>query len=588
MFIILLPVLAVVLVSGCDSGDGGKAVCGDGVLESGEACDLGQFGGATCESLGFDGGQLACSATCGLDTSGCSTCGNGVLEPGEACDGTLGNVQCSAAGFVLGVTGCRADCTRDTTDCQLPLFCGNGQVDPGEPCDPTAPGGGVSEEATCGSVSLLPGPVVCDANCRPDFIGCRVPTSTCGDGAVDGGEACEGNDLRGATCEDLFYFGGGTLRCYPGCTYDASACSPLQTGTTSASPCEVGLPCFPRHDDLPRRCVTRTGDPADADCELACERHDDCPLGLSCLEAGGLHYCGQETCDRPDGPCLLAGGLPGHCRGGLCQIAGARQSGQVCVLPEEVVALTHFPVFNWQYDPLWHCADAPCEPDGDPTTPHGLCGPPACDGPGVLAGTAPDSCPPLYNCAHTSEMLVSWDRLQYPVLLPAGGQCLPMVEGLTTWPPAKLACHVVTGRMTYRDVECPAGTGCVPQSNGLRRWPGSLQGSCVAVPTTPFAQGGACDEDARCGAGSACVPPDPLAEPFVEDGPRVCRRACDAAVYADNPACAGLPGDTTWVCLSISRFFTQDNGLTWTNPDDPEEVLPVTPSPLGFCVPESP
>ncbi len=39
-------------------------VCGNGVMEAGEACDGTDFGTATCQTLGFDGGTLSCSAGC--------------------------------------------------------------------------------------------------------------------------------------------------------------------------------------------------------------------------------------------------------------------------------------------------------------------------------------------------------------------------------------------------------------------------------------------------------------------------------------------------------------------------------------------
>jgi hypothetical protein len=49
------------------------AVCGNSVLEPGEVCDLGQLGGAGCQSLNFDDGTLACLHTCErYDTSGCT------------------------------------------------------------------------------------------------------------------------------------------------------------------------------------------------------------------------------------------------------------------------------------------------------------------------------------------------------------------------------------------------------------------------------------------------------------------------------------------------------------------------------------
>ena len=47
-------------------------VCGDEVVQGEEACDGGALGGASCESLGFPGGTLACNLKCSeLDTTGC-------------------------------------------------------------------------------------------------------------------------------------------------------------------------------------------------------------------------------------------------------------------------------------------------------------------------------------------------------------------------------------------------------------------------------------------------------------------------------------------------------------------------------------
>ncbi|MGH7271298.1 MAG: hypothetical protein ACREJ3_12795, partial [Polyangiaceae bacterium] len=56
----------------------------------------------------------------------------------------------------------------------------------------------------------------------------------CGNGKIDGTEACDSGDLAGKTCTDLG-FSGGSLRCYPNCTYDTSYC-------TAQPACGNGLP----------------------------------------------------------------------------------------------------------------------------------------------------------------------------------------------------------------------------------------------------------------------------------------------------------------------------------------------------------
>lgn len=53
------------------------ATCGDGHLWVGtEECEGTDLGGATCEDMGFAGGDLSCAANCELDTSACAACGS--------------------------------------------------------------------------------------------------------------------------------------------------------------------------------------------------------------------------------------------------------------------------------------------------------------------------------------------------------------------------------------------------------------------------------------------------------------------------------------------------------------------------------
>ncbi|MDY0003086.1 MAG: hypothetical protein RBU30_17435 [Polyangia bacterium] len=74
--------------------------CGDGIKDSGEECDLTDFGGASCASLGGTG-DIACTASCTLDTSGCSICGNGICEGEETmqtCSQDCGILQVATGG----------------------------------------------------------------------------------------------------------------------------------------------------------------------------------------------------------------------------------------------------------------------------------------------------------------------------------------------------------------------------------------------------------------------------------------------------------------------------------------------------------
>lgn len=50
----------------------GVNLCGNGVKDSGEACDGSDLGGQTCIGLGFSGGTLSCTASCSFNTSACT------------------------------------------------------------------------------------------------------------------------------------------------------------------------------------------------------------------------------------------------------------------------------------------------------------------------------------------------------------------------------------------------------------------------------------------------------------------------------------------------------------------------------------
>ena len=48
-----------------------KVVCGNGIAQASEACDGADLRGQTCQSVGHDGGVLACAANCTFNTAGC-------------------------------------------------------------------------------------------------------------------------------------------------------------------------------------------------------------------------------------------------------------------------------------------------------------------------------------------------------------------------------------------------------------------------------------------------------------------------------------------------------------------------------------
>jgi cysteine-rich repeat protein len=191
-------------------------LCGNNQLDPGEPCDGGQLGGATCQSLGFDTGSLACAAGCTYNTSGCSmfSCGDGQVTAGEDCDGAnLNGATCVSLGFVGGALACTVNCGFDTAGCIAPV-CGDGIIS-----------AGVGEQCDDGNSASGDG---CNAACQVEngWICTGTPstcTPSCGNGVWNPGEACDGADLHGGTCQSQG-FAGGTLACSAGCTYDTSGC----------------------------------------------------------------------------------------------------------------------------------------------------------------------------------------------------------------------------------------------------------------------------------------------------------------------------------------------------------------------------
>src|ERR1041384_5039512 len=154
-------------------------ICGNGVLEYGEACDDGN-------NEAGDG----CSPACAIES-----CGNGELDPGEQCDD----------GNLVPGDGCNSQCQIEE--------CGDGIVEGDEQCDDGNLdfGDGCTPWCTlegCGDGNLDLASEECDDGNRDPGDGCdsqcRIETEhvgSCGDGVVDPGEQCDdGNDDDGDGC----------------------------------------------------------------------------------------------------------------------------------------------------------------------------------------------------------------------------------------------------------------------------------------------------------------------------------------------------------------------------------------------------
>jgi hypothetical protein len=92
--------------------------------------------------------------------------------------------------------------------------CGNGTIEDGEECD----GDDLAGE-TCPHLGYDGGSLLC-TECKLDTSSC---TTICGDGLIHGDEQCDGTNLNARRC-DTVGFDEGILACGPECAYDVSGC----------------------------------------------------------------------------------------------------------------------------------------------------------------------------------------------------------------------------------------------------------------------------------------------------------------------------------------------------------------------------
>lgn len=213
------------------------AVCGDGIIQNNEKCDMTNLAQRTCESeLGSGAiGTLRCNATCnGFDTSGCTinTCGNGALEKNETCDGALLNGWTCENQVGTGSTGspkCNATCTGyENGSCTPAATCGDGKLDTGEDCDKTAFKNNITSCKAYNSALYASGNLTCTNACTIDTGNCvKTASAQCGNNLIEAGEICDGQNFGGKTCvsELSNQSASGTLRCTNSCkNIDTSSC----------------------------------------------------------------------------------------------------------------------------------------------------------------------------------------------------------------------------------------------------------------------------------------------------------------------------------------------------------------------------
>ncbi|MDP8213333.1 MAG: hypothetical protein P9X22_08635 [Candidatus Zapsychrus exili] len=190
--------------------------CGDGNIDTGEECDLGDQNSPSCTPASYGEECTFCSLSCntaaftewcgdgdcyGLpeeDGNSCSddcslSCGDGLTEPpDEECDEGLDNGEECTPGWLSDCTYCDSDCQEVTVE---ELYCGDGIFTEGkEECD-DGEANGQACPMPCGGECTY-----CDSDCTEKTI----VAPYCGDGNLDDGppcfEVCDDGALNGVQC----------------------------------------------------------------------------------------------------------------------------------------------------------------------------------------------------------------------------------------------------------------------------------------------------------------------------------------------------------------------------------------------------
>jgi len=197
---------------------------------------VGTYTYAACLDVNGDGsfvGSEGESATADLDVIHTIACNDGLVEGAEKCDGTNFTLNSGVTkacnniglGFTGGTLGCKSDCTDFvTTQCYT---CGNGAREGSEVCD---------SEDLGGKSCVILGHDGGDLHCRADCTGYDVSQcSDCPNGKVEADEKCDWTgglanftNMTGFTrqCNNIGQgFIGGTLGCMIICQMNTTLCT---------------------------------------------------------------------------------------------------------------------------------------------------------------------------------------------------------------------------------------------------------------------------------------------------------------------------------------------------------------------------
>lgn len=162
--------------------------------------------------------------------------------------------------------------------------CGNGAIDGNEVCDGEELG-----DATCVSQGFDEGTLGCRADCGDyDRSGCT--SFSCGNGTMDPGETCDGGDLGGVTCRGEG-FDSGTPGCAPDCSaINLGTCGTCGNVIVDGDEVCDGIVLFGQ------TCQSQGFSSGNLACNPDCLTYDT----SGCIVCGNDVIDGVEPCDGPD------------------------------------------------------------------------------------------------------------------------------------------------------------------------------------------------------------------------------------------------------------------------------------------------